>query len=233
MTREDGAERSQPGVAGNSPAPAVRRLLPDRVYQSLHRQILAGEIRPDERLPSEHQLAAQFLVSRPVVREALQQLREENLIFSRRGAGSFVCPGVAPSAVRQPALGFAPVETIADIQRCYEFRLTIEPEQAYQAALRWNQPALASIESAVELMRDATLAHRHHDDADFSFHAAIAKATNNHYFLESKMALREHISIGMHAHGITLLAPPEGLSGVFQEHLAIVQALSQRDANRA
>ncbi len=132
------AERPPVGVAGDPPIPAVRRLLPDRVYQSLLRQILAGEMRPDERLPSEHQLAAQFLVSRPVVREALQHLREEKPIFSRRGAGRFVCPGVAPSPVRQPALGFAPVETIADIQRCYEFRLTIEPEQVYRAARRWN-----------------------------------------------------------------------------------------------
>lgn len=231
MQRE--AAEPQPPATADAPASPGRRLLPDRVYQSLRRQILAGEMKPDERLPSEHQLAAEFLVSRPVVREALQQLREEKLIFSRRGAGSFVRAGGAPSPARQPALGFAPVETIADIQRCYEFRLTIEPEQAYHAALRWNDPALAAIASAVELMRDATQAHRHHDDADFAFHVAIAEAANNHYFAESMTALREHISLGMHAHGVTLLGPPGGLAGVFQEHLAILQALRQRDANRA
>ena len=73
MQRE-AAEPQQPATA-DAPASPGRRLLPDRVYQSLRRQILAGEMKPDERLPSEHQLAAEFLVSRPVVREALQQLR--------------------------------------------------------------------------------------------------------------------------------------------------------------
>ena len=211
---------------------ANRRPLLERVYQSLRGQILTGELKAEERLESEHQLAARFLVSRPVVRDALQRLREEKLIYSRRGAGSFVRmrPVQEPS---ERAFGFAPVETIADIQRCYEFRLTIEPEHAYQAALRWNVEALDAIGSAVDLMRDATLAHRHHDDADFAFHAAIAEATNNHYFLETMAALRAHISVGMHFHGVALLGPRGGLSGVFDEHAGIFQAIRKRDAQRA
>lgn len=209
-----------------------RRPLPERVYQSLRRQILSGELKAEERLQSEHELAARFLVSRPVVRKALEQLREEKLIFSRRGAGSFVCARAEASAKRG-ALGFAPVETIADIQRCYEFRLTIEPEQAFEAAQRWNDEALKAITAAVDLMRDATLLHEHREDADFAFHTSIAEATNNHYFLETMMALRAHIFVGMRVHGITLLSPPEGLSGVFQEHLAILRAIRERDASRA
>lgn len=219
------------GITSGDAGPG-RRLLPERVYQSLRRQILNGDLAAGVRLQSEHQLAAHFLVSRPVVREALQRLREENLIFSRRGAGSFVQSAKA-TPPRQEALGFAPVETVADIQRCYEFRLTIEPEQAYEAAMRWNDAALKAIANAVELMRDATLAHEHRDDADFAFHSAIAAATNNHYFLETMIALRSHIAVGMHAHGIMLLAPPGGLASVFQEHLAILQAIRERDAARA
>lgn len=219
----------------SKPAEALRtgpHGLSERVYQSLRGQILSGELKATERLQSEHQLAAKFLVSRPVVRDALERLREEKLIFSRRGSGSFVRgrPTQEPST---QFLGFAPVETIADIQRCYEFRLTIEPEHAFQAALRWNTEALGAIAAAVDLMRDATLAHQHREDADFAFHAAIAEATNNHYFLETIVALRAHISIGMRFHGLTLLSPRGGLFGVFDEHAAILQAIRQRDAQRA
>lgn len=229
---EKEAQVDEAETPGTAAARQGRRLLPERVYQSLRRQILSGELAAGERLQSEHQMAAHFLVSRPVVREALLRLREEKLIFSRRGAGSFVrVPNAQPP--RKEALGFAPVETIADIQRCYEFRLTIESEQAFEAALRWNDAALKAIADAVELMHDATLAHQHREDADLTFHSSIAGATNNHYFLETMVALRMHIAIGMRVHGITLLTPPEGLAGVFQEHLTILQAIRERDAPRA
>ena len=133
--------------------------LVERVYQRLRTQIVAKELRAEQRLPGEHQLAALFDVSRPIVRDALQRLREDRLIRSRRGAAASSClsPETKPA---DKAVAFAPVETIADIQRCYEFRLTIEPENAYWAALRWNAPALDAVGAAVELLRDATLAHQ-------------------------------------------------------------------------
>ena len=60
------------------------------VYQKIHALILNGEWKTGDKLPTEHQLAAQFHVSRVVVREALQQLRTEHLIVTRHGSGSFV-----------------------------------------------------------------------------------------------------------------------------------------------
>ena len=57
--------------------------------------------------------------------DSLGRLKTEGMIISRQGAGSFVRDRAATT------LGFSPVETIADIQRCYEFRLTIEPDAAF------------------------------------------------------------------------------------------------------
>jgi GntR family transcriptional regulator, transcriptional repressor for pyruvate dehydrogenase complex len=206
--------------------------LVERVYQRLRTQIVAKELRAEQRLPGEHQLAALFDVSRPIVRDALQRLRKERLIRSRRGAGSFVLPQSGNEAADK-AVAFAPVETIADIQRCYEFRLTIEPEAAFSAAVRWNAPALDAIDAAVELLRDATLAHSHREDADFAFHAAVAEATNNHYFVTSMNALKEHIRVGMKFHGVALMGPKSGLLEVFNEHFGIFEAIRTRDGARA
>jgi GntR family transcriptional regulator, transcriptional repressor for pyruvate dehydrogenase complex len=203
-----------------------------RVYEGIRAQIVSGELRPDQKLLGEHQLAAVFQVSRPIVRDALQRLRDEGLIYSRRGAGSFVKvrPGQAAASA---TVGFAPVETIADIQRCYEFRLSIEPEHAYWAANRRDQKALDAMAAAVDLMRDATAAHQHREDADFAFHCAIAEATNNHYFVSSMLALRDHIHVGMKVHGSALLGPRRGLEGVFEEHVRIFEAIRDRHAERA
>jgi DNA-binding FadR family transcriptional regulator len=217
--------RAEGGRAQTSP-------LVQRVYQALKAQIASGDLRPDQKLPGENQLAASFFVSRPIVRDALQCLREEGLLYSRRGAGSFVM--AVPEQVRdRSALAFAPVGTIADIQRCYEFRLAIEPEHAYQAARRWNAAALEAIGQSVDMMRAATLARRHSEEADFAFHSAIAEATNNHYYASTMAALKDHICVGMKFHGASVLGPHGGLQTVFDEHCAILEAIRMRDAERA
>ena len=100
--------------AGFDDEPRHRTLFADRVYQLLLTRISNGEYAPDHKLPSEKELSDQFDVSRPIVREALERLRKEGLIYSRQGAGSFVRLRTEPRS-----LGFPPVETIADIQRCY------------------------------------------------------------------------------------------------------------------
>lgn len=222
--------RAEPEVEAESSAERPPRSpLVRKVYQRLLAQITAGDYRHNQRLPGEYELAAQFGVSRPVVREALGHLREEGLIYSRQGAGSFVSARGREGGV----LSYAPVETIADIQRCYEFRLSIEPDYARNAALRRNDAALATMAASLDLLRDATLGHTHRSDADFAFHVAIAEAANNHYYISTMLALKDQIGVVMKFHGAALLGPQYRLEGVLAEHQAIYAAIRDRDAERA
>ncbi|MBB5751836.1 FadR/GntR family transcriptional regulator [Prosthecomicrobium pneumaticum] len=202
--------------------------LADRVYHALHARIANGEFPHDQRLPSEHELAEQFDVSRPIVRGALERLRSEGLIYSRQGAGSFVRHKAEPRA-----LGFAPVGNIADIQRCYEFRLTIEPDAAFHAAQRRSDAFLAKIAGILDMLGSATREQRHREDADFAFHYAVAEGANNHYYASSMLALRDHIAVGMKLHGLSLLGPTPGLQRVFAEHSAIFEAIRDRRPEEA
>lgn len=199
-------------------------LFADRVYHLLFARISSGEYAADQRLPSEKELAEQFDVSRPIVREALERLRTEGLIFSRQGAGSFV--RIRPE---HRVLGFPPVETIADIQRCYEFRLTIEPDAAYYAAQRRNEAAIIKLGEVVEMLGAATRQQRHREDADFAFHLCVTEASNNHYYQSAMQALRAHIGVGMKLHGLALMGPSPGLQRVFDEHRAIYEAIRDGD----
>ena len=54
---------------------------------ALRARIAAGEVGPDGALPSEAELARMFSASRVTVRRALDALRREGLVSSRRGAG--------------------------------------------------------------------------------------------------------------------------------------------------
>lgn len=202
--------------------------LSDAVFDRLSQAIKSGAYGEDERLPAEHDLAAEFQVSRPVIREALRRLREQGLIYSRRGAGSFV----RQSGLRQP-LGFGPLESIAGLERCYEFRLTLEPEAAACAALRHDAEGMAEIDRALATMHDATVRQRHREDADFAFHGAIARASDNRYFATAMEALKDHIAVGMQFHGQSLKMTPNGLRHVYEEHRAIRDAIRDRNADSA
>jgi hypothetical protein len=130
------------------------------VFDRIQRAIKSGAYAVDERLPTEHDLAAEFQVSRPVVRDALQRLRDQGLIYWRRGAGSFV----REQGIREP-LGFGQMENLSDLPHCY--RLTIEPQATAMAAQRHTPEALFKIKSALSLLRDATNRQAHRADADF------------------------------------------------------------------
>lgn len=202
----------------------ARKSLSDLVFERMHRAIKSGAYQPDERLPTEHDLAIEFEVSRPIVREALRRLREQGFIYSRRGAGSFV----RAVGMREP-LGFGQLENVADLLNCYEFRLTVEPAAAAAAAERHDAATLAAIRQALELMRDATNRQSHREDADFQFHLAIARAAQNRYFFTAMEALKDHIAVGMRFHGASVKRETSGLRRVFAEHEAIAEAIAARD----
>ncbi len=72
----------------------LNRHSPVALYHQLKRilrgQILAGDYRQQEQLPSENQLAQEYNVSRHVVRQALKALVAEGQIVAYQGAGYFV-----------------------------------------------------------------------------------------------------------------------------------------------
>ena len=162
-----------------------RRPLSEIVKDRLARAIKSGAYAENERLPTEYDLAAEFSVSRPIVREALQGLRDMGLVHSRRGSGSYV----RNAGVREP-IGFGALENLDDLSQCYEFRLTIEPKAAAVAAACHDDAGLSGIAAALGEMRSATDRQRHREEADFSFHLAIANASGNTYFATSFAALK-------------------------------------------
>lgn len=57
-----------------------------QIATAIRNAIIGGHLIVDQRLPSEAELAEQFEVSRPTVREALKRLAAQSLIRTQRGA---------------------------------------------------------------------------------------------------------------------------------------------------
>lgn len=61
-----------------------------QIAEALRVKIQNDEFKDKENLPSERELAERYAVSRMTVRQALQKLRHEGLIYHERGVGTFV-----------------------------------------------------------------------------------------------------------------------------------------------
>jgi GntR family transcriptional regulator len=66
------------------------RPLYDQVYQALLQQIVDGSYQIHQQLPSEKELSELFNVSRITIRQALNQLQLEHLVYKIQGKGTFV-----------------------------------------------------------------------------------------------------------------------------------------------
>jgi GntR family transcriptional regulator len=62
----------------------------EKISQAIRKQILEKKIKPGTMLPDQNQLAKEFNTTRITIGKALQSLIIEGLIYSKRGAGTFV-----------------------------------------------------------------------------------------------------------------------------------------------
>ncbi|MET0541376.1 MAG: GntR family transcriptional regulator [Variovorax sp.] len=81
------AARQLPALPVGSGQPLYQQ-----VVQTLRSDILRGVFPVGSQLPTEGELSERFAVSRHTVREALRQLRADNLVASRQGSGTTVMP---------------------------------------------------------------------------------------------------------------------------------------------
>jgi len=213
------------------PAEGLRKpkRLGDQVYTQILEQIISQGWPEDTRLPTESDYARDFGVSRPVVRDALAKLRDDGVIYSRQGAGSFIKRQPGPR-IQQ----FAPLASIADVSRCFEFRIAIERSAARFAAQRRDDSALQGIEAALHRLEDVIARGELGTDADYHFHLSIARASDNHFFAEALEGLQRQMEFGMNLNrNLTLLHSDDRLRLVQDEHIAVYEAIATGNADLA
>ncbi len=166
--------------------------LADQVYEQVYQAISLGYWKVGGKLPKEVELAERYGVSRPVVREALMRLRIDGVIESRQGAGTRVI-----SSPSRSVMEFAEPGSIADLQRCYEFRVGVEGEAAYMAAERQSEARIADIAEALrQLLPSGEDAPPPTAEHDIAFHLAVAKATENSYYVQTIEAITQALHVG-------------------------------------
>jgi GntR family transcriptional regulator, transcriptional repressor for pyruvate dehydrogenase complex len=162
----------------------VNATLAQHVVDGLKDRVLAGELVPGAKLPSEAELISAFGVSRTVVREAVSRLQAEGLVETFQGRGSFVLAVPEPSTF---SLESSAIRTHDDVLAMVDFRLGVESEAAALAAARVTPDAARELEAALEQF--GARGPEGAVEADFAFHRAVAAATGNRFYVDLLDAL--------------------------------------------
>lgn len=203
--------------------------MPARIYNDILSRIIEGEYKEGERLPTEHTLAERFSTSRPTVREALAQLRADGIIATRHGSGTTVMRRPDPNVRR-----FAPLETLSDIRRCYEYRVVVEAGAASLAAQNADEKNIAAIRREWDNLQDVIETSGIGAKDDFAFHMAVAFASKNQFFITALSGIQEQMVFSMNlSRNLSLVKSIERQHLVQREHLEVLEAIQSRDAERA
>ncbi|CAB3794176.1 HTH-type transcriptional regulator LutR [Paraburkholderia caffeinitolerans] len=203
--------------------------MPARIYSDILSRIIEGEYKEGERLPTEHMLAERFATSRPTVREALAQLRADGIIATRHGSGTTVMRRPDPDVRR-----FAPLETLSDIRRCYEYRVVVEAGAAALAAQKADDADIAAIRHEWDNLQTIVETSGIGAKDDFAFHMAVARASKNQFFITALSGIQEQMVFSMNlSRNLSLVKSIERQRIVQQEHLEVLEAIQAHDTERA
>lgn len=209
--------------------PGRRQLLSDQLYGQILDQIVSGGLNKGDRLPPEKEICKMFGVSRPVVRDALLQLRVDGLVHSRQGSGTYV--------QRRPVdrlKKFAKTADMAGFLRCLEVRMPLEAAAARLAAERRTPAQLLKIEQAHERLKEDVSTGHITTENDVAFHAAIAEATGNEFFTEMFRPIHNWIIGFMDVSlNLTRTGSRERILQVLGEHTHILEAIQSREPETA
>ncbi len=204
--------------------PVVKESLSDRLARRIRTLIMAGEYARGDRLPAIMEMARRFGVGHPTVREALKKLQTTGMVEIRHGSGVYVSRGhdVLVHASRDYG-GTVTKKLLVDL---VQTRIPLEIFSASTAVAQATAADLAEMRELLEtagrnLNNDGVL-----NTTNMAFHRRIALASGNTVLAQLLDVLGDLFSDEQRL-----------ILGIFgsreqdhREHLAILEALEQRDA---
>jgi len=201
----------------------------EEIASQIRARVLGGELGPDDKLPSENELAAMFGASRTSVREALRSLEASGLVVIKRGARGG--PHVASHGLELVGKSLSEALRVqgTPIEQITEARLLIEPALAELAAERVTGDDLAAIESTIVEMESKLDSGGNPVLGNLEFHRLVAKASHNAVLVvvldASLMVLEDVVE--------KLPIDRAMVEGMLSAHKKIYEALAKGQAKKA
>jgi GntR family transcriptional regulator, transcriptional repressor for pyruvate dehydrogenase complex len=183
-------------------------------------------------LDSIQQLAENFQVGRPAIREALSALSSMGLIEIKQGEGTFV-KTFDPAIMNHP-LSAALLMDQDNIKHLLEVRKILESGTAEVAAKKRTEENLIELKDRLFNMEKVSDDEELSDKADIAFHVAVANASQN----ELLITLMNHVSELMtekmrDIRRVALYSEEMTLKQLYQQHVRIYDAILAQDEDGA
>jgi GntR family transcriptional regulator, transcriptional repressor for pyruvate dehydrogenase complex len=203
----------------------------EKVFAFLRERLLAGSLKPGDRLISERELASLLGVSRPIVREALRALTVFGIVEIRDRIGTVVTrPDVS---VLNDFFTFALAQQADMVDDVMQARIAIECqairlacERATIADFERLQRALAQIAKTIDEADAGGI-------ADFEFHRAIVLSSHSETLVVLHSAMAGLLTHAHRTRRELVQAFPSMKSYLIDDHQRIFDAAISRDPERA
>ena len=207
-----------------------RKKLFEQVAEHLEAQILAGGLRPGDRLPPERDLQARFGVGRPAIREALISLQKSGLVELSNGAPARVATPTAQGVLAGVNPAVRQMLTSAQGHRHFQdVRLFFETGLARRAATDANADQLVLLKAALDDNEAAIGARDLFIETDVAFHFVLAQMTGNPVFV----ALHDSMSSWLKQQRAVTLDVEGQDQTAFEAHQCIYEAIARHDPDAA
>lgn len=200
----------------------------DGALVQLRAYIAQGGFSVDDRLPPERRLCETLGVTRSELRRAFAVLEAEGAVWRHVGRGTFI--GAGPRDGENVSIAAIAKRTTP--QEVMHARLLLEPMLCREAAMHATAEHVEALRDTVARSRHAQT-WREYETLDNRFHRTIAEATQNRPLVgmfDQLNAVRRTVSWGRLRRRAD--RPPADHHS-FAEHEAILDALEERDTERA
>jgi GntR family transcriptional repressor for pyruvate dehydrogenase complex len=200
----------------------------DEAIDRIKQMIVAGELRPGDRLPREADLAAHLGLSRSSLREAVKALALIRVLDVRQGDGTYVT-SLDPTLLLE-TMGFVlDLHQDASVLEFFEVRRILEPAAAARAAVRMSNGQVAVLRKLLDELGpeppvEALLAN------DVEFHRLIAVGSGNRALASIIDSLRQPTYRARIWRGLT---QSDAVARTVAEHRAILEAIAGREPDVA
>jgi len=214
-----------------SPALLIQRAtLAEQIETHIRELIVSDQLGAGDTLPSSTDLAAEFGVSRTIVREAMKSLQAKGLIEIANGKRARVQP-ITNTVLVDFFDRFAQPHKEAVIE-LLELRKGIEVQGAVLAAQRRTEEDLEEIWAHVRAMDSNIGDPEAFTDIDVQLHLAIVAASKNRMLFHLVDSIREVMRDTM-TEGLVRHTAPADWQNIQASHVSLVTFIDQGDASGA
>ncbi len=158
-----------------------RKSTVDMVMEKIRELLLAGKLKPGDRLPNEMELTSRLGASRGSVREAMKILSSFGVLEIRRGDGTYVSRSMSNHLFDH--LLFQLIVSDSDMRQLIELRQLMEYGIIQQVIQNATEEDIARIEhcniAMEENLRNGVRDSKVFIELDIGFHLALGNATHN------------------------------------------------------